>query len=120
MGISLTMHYANLPFSFSRDHSAILEAVQTYCRYIGVLALVSAPDPTDAAADGLHHRYASRSGDVIHPPSVGSGAETILVLRIYVKAKISSLGLKRRGAIETNLFIKVTTAHILVSTLDFR
>ena len=34
-------------------------------------ALVSAPDPTDAAADGLHHRYASvgltRSGDVIHP-----------------------------------------------------
>ena len=32
--------------------------------------LVSAPDPTDAAADGLHHRYASvltRSGDVIHP-----------------------------------------------------
>ena len=26
--------------------------------------LVSAPDPTDAAADGLHHRYAS----------VGSGA----------------------------------------------
>ena len=26
--------------------------------------LVSAPDPTDAAADGLHHRYASvGSGD---------------------------------------------------------
>ena len=32
-------------------------------------ALVSAPDPTDAAADGLHHRYAlvTRSDDVIHP-----------------------------------------------------
>ena len=29
------MHYADLPFSFSRDHSAILEASQTYCRYIG-------------------------------------------------------------------------------------
>ena len=37
--IGPTMHYANLPFSFSRDHSAILEAAQTYCRYIGVLAL---------------------------------------------------------------------------------
>ena len=23
-------------------------------------SIVSAPDPTDAAADGLHHRYASR------------------------------------------------------------
>ena len=29
--------------------------------------IVSAPDPTDAAADELHHRYATRSGDVIHP-----------------------------------------------------
>ena len=30
--------------------------------------IVSAPDPTDAAADGLHHRYPTeRSGDVIHP-----------------------------------------------------
>ena len=28
------------------------------------LRIVSAPDPTDAAADGLHHRYASvGSGD---------------------------------------------------------
>ena len=27
--------------------------------------VVSAPDPTDAAADGLHHRYACT--DVIHP-----------------------------------------------------
>ena len=31
------------------------------CRSIAIslLAIVSAPDPTDAAADGLHHRYAS-------------------------------------------------------------
>ena len=29
--------------------------------------LVSAPDPTDAAADGLHHCYASLSCNVIHP-----------------------------------------------------
>ena len=29
--------------------------------------IVSAPDLTDAAADGLHHRYVTRSGDVIHP-----------------------------------------------------
>ena len=33
------MVVVNMPFSFSRDHSAILEAAQTYCRYIGVLAL---------------------------------------------------------------------------------
>ena len=37
--IGPTMHYATLPFSFSRDHSAILEAAQTYCGYIGALAL---------------------------------------------------------------------------------
>ena len=90
--IGPTMHYANLPFSFSRDHSAILEAAQTYCRFIGVLAL------------GVY--------------SVSCGYT-------WLKAKISSLGLKRRGAIETltNLLhlqqaIKVTTAHILVSSLN--
>ena len=32
--IGPTMHYATLPFSFSRNHSAVLEAAQTYCRYI--------------------------------------------------------------------------------------
>ena len=31
--------FATLPFPFSRDRSAILEAAQTYCCYIGVLAL---------------------------------------------------------------------------------
>ena len=43
---------------------------QPYQHRFDLVALVSAPDPTDAAADGLHHRYAhllTRSGDVIHP-----------------------------------------------------
>ena len=44
--------------------------VSACVRVYACVSVVSAPDPTDAAADGLHHRYASvltRSGDVIHP-----------------------------------------------------
>ena len=55
-----------------------------YVRQWVVFGLVSYPDP-QAAADGLHHRYASttnsRSGDVIHPQlRCGSGYETLHIL----------------------------------------
>ena len=51
------------------------------------LCVVSSPDPTNAAADGLHHRYASVGMYVIHPQlrplGLGTRLKSMEVLACY-------------------------------------
>ena len=79
----------NLLHALSHDFCDLIDVMAHVPRrnfYIGINSLVSAPDPTDAAADGLD--LATRSGDVIHPQLRPLGLGPRLLIAYYVKVLV--------------------------------